>query len=295
MSPQSPCSFPPSNLPILPSPVSPSPRELRSNTPKTTSPPSAQTIFNAIVRRIPTITTFTELVFDEISPEEGDLITRSLAASALVERKNARVNFNSATGVLWVRIMPTEIHDVHQRWIGYSRSEWRFAGLLNQAEDKLLDVGVGTRFNGFTGAYTLSSKEPDLFIRPDTYVKPLIVIESGWSESWPRLHNDKDLWLSGTTEVNVVILLKWAKLKNNRVSATAEIWRRGGAVYNRAIFPAPIAPAPGTDIIELSRREIFGPLMMPGRIATDRFILELQDLRDYARERLTARMGLIPA
>ncbi|KAE8340327.1 hypothetical protein BDV24DRAFT_164535 [Aspergillus arachidicola] len=296
MSPKSPRDSLPKNPPILLSPVSPSPRELRSTTSKTSSSPSAQSIFNAIVRRIPITTTFTELVFDKIPPEEGDLLSRSLAASAIVERSNARVNYNSVTWVLWVRIMPTEIHDLHQRWVGYSRSEWRAAGLLSRAEDRLLDVGIGTRFDGFIGAYTSSSKEPDLFIRPDTHNHPLIVIESGWSESWPRLHADKSLWLDGTSEVNVVILLKWSKLTHNRVKATAEIWRRGGAMYNKAIFPAPNpAPAPGTDIIEFTRRELFGALMIAGRVPTDRFILDLEDLREYARERLAVKMGLVPA
>ena len=43
-----------------------------------------------------------------------------------------------------MRLIPIEIHDVHQRWIAYSRTEWRVGGLLTQAEDKLLDIGVGT-------------------------------------------------------------------------------------------------------------------------------------------------------
>ncbi|KAE8310213.1 hypothetical protein BDV41DRAFT_545790 [Aspergillus transmontanensis] len=40
------------------------------------------------------------------------------------------IRFNSVTRVLWVRIMPTELHDAHQRWVAFSRSEWRARGLL---------------------------------------------------------------------------------------------------------------------------------------------------------------------
>ena len=42
---------------------------------------------------------------------------------------------------------------------------------------------------------------------------PRIVIEAGWSEGFPKLRNDKDLWLiGGANEVQLVILLKWTKL-----------------------------------------------------------------------------------
>jgi hypothetical protein len=82
-------------------------------------------------------------------------------------------------------------------------------------------------FDGFTGSYTLSSKEPDLFVRPDSNNLPLVVVESGWSESFPRLRADKDLWLNGSTQVNVVIILKWYLISQNRVKGTAEVWRRG--------------------------------------------------------------------
>ncbi|KNG89743.1 hypothetical protein ANOM_001974 [Aspergillus nomiae NRRL 13137] len=279
-------------------PVSPS-RELQSKTSKIVSPPSAQTIFNEIVDRIPTIRSFTELVFDVIPPEDGNLICRSLAASAVVEQSNARVNYNSRTKTLWVRIMPTELHDVHQRWVRYTTSQWQATGILNAAEDRLLDMGVGTRFDTFTGPYVLSSKEPDLFLRPDTSDLPLIVIESGWSESWPRLHCDKDLWLNGSSEVNVVILLMWSKISNNRAKGMAEVWRRGGdglTVCKKAGIPLLCAaPAPGADVIELSRREIFGQHVLPGRSHADLFLLDLEDRRNFAQERMAKKMGLTPA
>lgn len=40
--------------------------------------------------------------------------------------------------------MPTELHNVHQRWIGHARDTWIFDGLINRSESKLLDIGVGT-------------------------------------------------------------------------------------------------------------------------------------------------------
>lgn len=56
---------------------------------------------------------------------------------------------------------------------------------------------------------------------------PSVVIESGWSESFPRLRIDKDLWLAGIIQVEYVILLKWSKVRNNKVKGTIEVWGRG--------------------------------------------------------------------
>lgn len=52
--------------------------------------PHAQTVINTIVRQIPTITASTEIVYEDVAPEDGDLITRSLAESAVVEQHSAR-------------------------------------------------------------------------------------------------------------------------------------------------------------------------------------------------------------
>lgn len=84
-------------------------------------------------------------------------------------------------------------------------------------------------FKGFTGLYQGSEKEPDLFLRPDSSTFPTVVIESGWSESFPYLRRDKDLWMQGCPTVNVVILLKWSELSGKRVKGTAEIWTRDAA------------------------------------------------------------------
>lgn len=40
--------------------------------------------------------------------------------------------------------MPTHLHDVHQRWVGHARGTRIFDALINQSENKLIDVGVGT-------------------------------------------------------------------------------------------------------------------------------------------------------
>ncbi|KAF7173059.1 hypothetical protein CNMCM6106_007186 [Aspergillus hiratsukae] len=46
-------------------------------------------------------------------------------------------------------------------------------------ESKLLDIGAGTRFHGFTGQYILSSKEPDLYLHPDSTTMPRSSLRAG--------------------------------------------------------------------------------------------------------------------
>lgn len=83
----------PKNQSLLPL-FEPSPqyssRELRSAGSTQVSPLSAQVIFNEIVRKIPTIKEFTELVYESIPPEQGALICRSLGESRVVESSSAR-------------------------------------------------------------------------------------------------------------------------------------------------------------------------------------------------------------
>ncbi|KAL2832886.1 hypothetical protein BDW59DRAFT_157031 [Aspergillus cavernicola] len=89
--------------------------------PQSSTRESTQVIFNEIIYKIPTINEFTELVYESIPPKQGALICRSLGESSVVESSSARINFNSFTGTFWIRIMPTELHGVHQRWFDYAR------------------------------------------------------------------------------------------------------------------------------------------------------------------------------
>lgn len=54
---------------------------------------------------------------------------------------------------------------------------------------------------------------------------PTLVIESGWSESRPLLHQDRDLWLrGGAGSVQVVLVMKWTKGASNRVRGDIEVF-----------------------------------------------------------------------
>ncbi|KAE8325621.1 hypothetical protein BDV39DRAFT_194234 [Aspergillus sergii] len=263
-------------------------RKRRSNSFTEAPQRSTEAIFNEIIHKILTIRKFTELVYESIPPEQGSLICRTFLESGVFEASNARANFNARTGTLSIRVWLTELHGVQFRWVTYTSGVWARKGLMNKAELYLFDVGAGTTHNSFTGKYTHSSKDPDLFLRAATNRLPSIVFECGWSESWPRLHADKDLWMYGSTTVKMVILLKWSKCAGNRC--------KGGLVMcEKPIFPEPIpAPDPGTDVIQFTKLDLFGQHMVAGRDPNTVLALDLSDLRDFARERMQL-MGLTPA
>lgn len=67
-------------------------------------------------------------------------------------------------------------------------------------------------------------------LRPDTHGSlPRVIVESGWSESWPHLEADKNLWFSGGLDVAYVILLKWTRIANGYVTGLIEVWHRNPA------------------------------------------------------------------
>lgn len=84
-------------------------------------------------------------------------------------------------------------------------------------------------FNTFSPPYSMASKEPDICVLPDSLQLPTIAVECGWSESWPRLLADRNLWLIGGSSVEAVILIRWTKLTGNRVKGDLHFHGRDAA------------------------------------------------------------------
>lgn len=80
----------------------------------------------------------------------------------------------------------------------------------------------------FLGAYDQSRKEPDMMVRPGDQLHPSIVVEVGWDESYPYLERDMRLWIEGTREVNVVLVIKWTR-SSSKVRGSVEKWVRGAS------------------------------------------------------------------
>lgn len=56
-----------------------------------------------------------------------------------------RLHYNSVTRVLWVRLMPEEIHACHQLWVRNENYNWMVSGQLTLEELKKLRTKVGMR------------------------------------------------------------------------------------------------------------------------------------------------------
>jgi hypothetical protein len=151
------------------------------------------------------------------------------------------------------------------------------------------------------GPYSAAIKEPDLLVQPDNERLPSVVIESGWSESMPRLHDDVNLWLvGGGGKVRAVIILRWQRVSNtNQVRGNLELYTldRNGMpqqTTDLVIFPSPTPPVAAAQQLILTRKEVFGDHVPAGRNPNDQLPFSINLLRGKARDALQL-MGLVPA
>ena len=61
--------------------------------------------------------------------------------------------------------------------------------------------------NQFQGIYANSVKEPDAMLRATGEPHPCMTIEAGWSESYPKLVEDVEVWMVGGAAVTKLSLL----------------------------------------------------------------------------------------
>ena len=166
--------------------------------------------------------------------------------------------------------MGSSLHNAHHAWIFRILGDLFISGQLTAVENHGLLVKSGSIFDIFTEVYAGSVKLADYSITPNVTLYPSIVFECGWSESFPRL-KDKDLWISGCGgHVKLVILIKFNKLAGGRVSGKAEVLAGDAAANDRLIqtepiFPPPSAPFATAQSIQVTRSQIFGGQILPGR------------------------------
>ncbi|KAL1886832.1 hypothetical protein Plec18167_000767 [Paecilomyces lecythidis] len=133
-----------------------------------------------------------EVVYTRVSPAWAKAVFEYLD-----EKVSSRKHYNVVTRTFWMRIMPTEIHDCHQTWVRDEMARWLHSGLLTPDELFYQRTRVGTTMEFLYTHYAGSLQEPDLMLRPGNQRLPVLVIESGWSESIPPLMDDMKLWLVG--------------------------------------------------------------------------------------------------
>lgn len=75
---------------------------------------------------------------------------------------------------------------------------------------------VPLAIRSFLPSYASSRKEPNLKYRPGNQRFPSIVMETGWSESIPRIRDDINVWLLGGKEfVKAVLIVEWHRIRDS--------------------------------------------------------------------------------
>lgn len=158
-------------------------------------------------------------------------------------------------------MMASSLHNAHHAWISHVLADLLYTGHLTSIEHTELIAESATSeygcipvnfprlhnaaFHNFTGIYAGSEKAADFTITPYIGRYPSIVFECGWSESFSRLRQDKDLWFGGCGgAVELVILIKFNKLAGGSVSGMIEVWAGESATNNRLIQTEVIANLP---------------------------------------------------
>ncbi|KAJ9292745.1 hypothetical protein DTO271G3_8444 [Paecilomyces variotii] len=259
---------------------------------------SPEDLYEHALAILSTVTPDQELVYKDVPP---------LVAQTVLDRLDSRsegyfrINYNAVTSTIWIRAMPTPINVCHQSWVITQRGRWYRNGLITADEDDYLNVRMGTTISFVGGPYSTSRKEPDLLLRPDARPMPSLVMESGWSESLPRLQDDVNLWLIGSQgKVKATIILNWQRVLNtDTVRGRVELYTldRNGVPrlqQNIIVFPAPPPSRAAAERLVLTRKDIFDDHVFQGQNPKDEFGFEIDLLRHKATEELML-MNLRPA
>ncbi|GIK05981.1 hypothetical protein Aspvir_010098 [Aspergillus viridinutans] len=212
------------------------------------------------------------LKYESIEPSIGSRAALSLDSDGEIEARSVLINYNSVTQVFTVD-MPTAIPSCHQPWISdeFIRAGV-VSGFLTLAENYDISMSSNTRFNTFAAPYQMSFAVPNLYLEPSGFPLPTIVFVSGFSQLYPYLLMQKDVWLiGGAAHVNIVFILKWSQ----------------------DIFPRPLLGTPPQEIT-IRRDELCGNAIPTGRKSSDVWRLSLERLR-YRAEQAIRGQGYVPA
>ncbi|XHG02721.1 hypothetical protein AWENTII_006062 [Aspergillus wentii] len=143
----------------------------------------AQPLFNDIRHAITENIEAQDLIFEDIEPIAGFQIATSLYEDRETEQIHPSVHYNSVTN------KSTAVLDCHNGWM---RDELfrMYPDFLTKLEFRFLNTWTSTTLQSFVGPYDLSSKDPGLCLRPKGQHFLTIVVETGWSETWPYLKDD---------------------------------------------------------------------------------------------------------
>lgn len=188
--------------------------------------------------------------YSSITPMYGGYLTRRLDLDPDMNRMNVRVSYNTVNQILGVTVYTmfggapcswlaqelcrnanAHLRLDEQLHLGISPAIGKFRILIEQ-DTSLPRLG----FQQFRGPYTDSCTFPQAYLMAAHAYLPGIVFVTGYTKSYERLLDDKDLWLhGGSFQVSVVILTKWSVGPGGRIECFIEVWRRRDAHAERHV------------------------------------------------------------
>ncbi|KAJ5186482.1 hypothetical protein N7449_011246 [Penicillium cf. viridicatum] len=238
--------------------------------------------FKDCLASIAQVKEYHEFVFLDVPRDWEDT-----AFEVLDEVVSARKTYDSTTDVLRVLTMPTAIHNCIQPWLYNQLFNWGITGAIKRYEEEMIHGESGTTLQFPSGPYRTSRKEPDFFFMIRGRLLPTVAVESGWSETMPRLQNGLNILLvGGDGSIKVVIIIKWSRLTGNRVSGVAELYkcdRNGIPVREQREVIFPHDSTTVNQQLVIRRRDLLGSGYDN---PNDSLFFDLDLLRDFASRAL---------
>ncbi|KAJ9229178.1 hypothetical protein DTO169E5_8956 [Paecilomyces variotii] len=196
---------------------------------------TAQQLFYEVKRRILSTNGPGYFQYNVSDPSIGLLVSKSLDSDGEIERRSVHLSYNSVTRILSIKT-PIAFQNSHIAWAVREFALSLSSGFFTLQEFDAFIFSSNSTFENFLPPYENSLKQPDAYFRLPGSRHPTIVFEAGYSESYPQLICHRDIWINGTSDVNVVILIKWsipashaAAKANNKTSSEQTLricWNR---------------------------------------------------------------------
>ncbi|KAB8262801.1 hypothetical protein BDV32DRAFT_147345 [Aspergillus pseudonomiae] len=191
--------------------------------------------------------------------------------------------------------MSSHLHDIIVAWGSNELAGAVATSFFTKPELSEVLLLATCRFDNFPIPWQSVYKEPDVVFVYGPMNLPTVLVEVGYSQSWPSLLQDKDLWFQAVPTVNVVILVKWNRRTNGRVAGYLELFRRRSPTPSHIdIFPIPTPPAPQT--LTFRRDDFYPPgaTLPAGRSPNDLWQWDIDNLRMMSTRAMSVD-GAVPA
>ncbi|KNG86237.1 hypothetical protein ANOM_005602, partial [Aspergillus nomiae NRRL 13137] len=161
---------------------------------------------------------------------------------------------------------------------GSSRRDDRFFTTPELDEVLLLAT---CRFDNFPVPWQSIYIEPDMVFVYGSMNLPTVLVEVGYSQSWPSLIQDKDVCFQAAPTVNVVVLVKWNKRTNSTVAGYLELFRRGAPTPTHIVRYFSYINTTRPQTLTFRRDDVYPPgtTLPAGRSPNDLWQWDIDNLR----------------